>query len=175
MTIRRQSQGFSRGSSSYRGVTFHPSGVLYDVCAHSMPAHPSTAFRTHNKVKPEPGILPWHLLPLQRHLPPLCCLPCFMLMHRALTADYWPRRAPWLRKSQPAARVSRPHLHLASDSCVQAAGRRALASQAASTSTWAWMSRRRRAASLEHVLAQWLLAATLPPSPTACSEPLKGL
>ena len=27
MTVRRQSQGFSRGSSSYRGVTFHPSGA----------------------------------------------------------------------------------------------------------------------------------------------------
>ena len=27
MTVRRQSQGFSRGSSTYRGVTFHPSGA----------------------------------------------------------------------------------------------------------------------------------------------------
>eukprot|EP00798_Chlamydomonas_sp_ICE-L_P008772 gene8772-33639_t len=26
MAVRRQSQGFSRGSSSYRGVTAHPSG-----------------------------------------------------------------------------------------------------------------------------------------------------
>ena len=26
MAVRRQSQGFSRGSSTYRGVTHHPSG-----------------------------------------------------------------------------------------------------------------------------------------------------
>jgi len=26
MAVRRQSQGFSRGTSSYRGVTHHPSG-----------------------------------------------------------------------------------------------------------------------------------------------------
>lgn len=26
MAVRRQSQGFSRGSSTYRGVTAHPSG-----------------------------------------------------------------------------------------------------------------------------------------------------
>jgi AP2-like factor (euAP2 lineage) len=26
MAVRRQSQGFSRGSSSFRGVTHHPSG-----------------------------------------------------------------------------------------------------------------------------------------------------
>lgn len=26
MAVRRQSQGFSRGSSAYRGVTHHPSG-----------------------------------------------------------------------------------------------------------------------------------------------------
>ena len=26
MTLRRQSQGFSRGSSSFRGVTYHPTG-----------------------------------------------------------------------------------------------------------------------------------------------------
>lgn len=27
MAVRRQSQGFSRGTSSYRGVTHHPSGI----------------------------------------------------------------------------------------------------------------------------------------------------
>ena len=27
MTVRRQSQGFSRGSSGFRGVTSHPSGT----------------------------------------------------------------------------------------------------------------------------------------------------
>ena len=26
MAVRRQSQGFSRGSSSFRGVTYHPTG-----------------------------------------------------------------------------------------------------------------------------------------------------
>ena len=31
MTVRRQSQGFSRGSSTYRGVTFHPSGADTDL------------------------------------------------------------------------------------------------------------------------------------------------
>ena len=33
MTVRRQSQGFSRGSSTYRGVTFHPSGALTICCS----------------------------------------------------------------------------------------------------------------------------------------------
>ncbi len=28
MAVRRQSQGFSRGSSSFRGVTYHPTGAL---------------------------------------------------------------------------------------------------------------------------------------------------
>lgn len=28
MAVRRQSQGFSRGSSAFRGVTHHPSGEL---------------------------------------------------------------------------------------------------------------------------------------------------
>ena len=27
MAVRRQSQGFSRGTSTYRGVTHHPSGA----------------------------------------------------------------------------------------------------------------------------------------------------
>lgn len=27
MAVRRQSQGFSRGSSSFRGVTYHPTGA----------------------------------------------------------------------------------------------------------------------------------------------------
>ena len=29
MAVRRQSQGFSRGSSTYRGVTHHPSGKAF--------------------------------------------------------------------------------------------------------------------------------------------------
>ena len=28
MAVRRQSQGFSRGTSTYRGVTHHPSGAI---------------------------------------------------------------------------------------------------------------------------------------------------
>lgn len=33
MTVRRQSQGFSRGSSAYRGVTRHPTGELITLSA----------------------------------------------------------------------------------------------------------------------------------------------
>ncbi len=31
MAVRRQSQGFSRGTSAFRGVTHHPSGALLAV------------------------------------------------------------------------------------------------------------------------------------------------
>lgn len=32
MAVRRQSQGFSRGTSGYRGVTHHPTGAVSDLC-----------------------------------------------------------------------------------------------------------------------------------------------
>ena len=32
MAVRRQSQGFSRGTSAFRGVTHHPSGAPNSAC-----------------------------------------------------------------------------------------------------------------------------------------------
>ncbi len=34
MAVRRQSQGFSRGTSTFRGVTHHPSGGLQLLTTH---------------------------------------------------------------------------------------------------------------------------------------------
>ncbi len=33
MAVRRQSQGFSRGTSAFRGVTHHPSGIWHSALA----------------------------------------------------------------------------------------------------------------------------------------------
>lgn len=38
MAVRRQSQGFARGTSTYRGVTHHPNG-----CAQQLIEHPRLA------------------------------------------------------------------------------------------------------------------------------------
>jgi hypothetical protein len=35
MAVRRQSKGFSRGSSNFRGVTRHPSGTQFPACMHT--------------------------------------------------------------------------------------------------------------------------------------------
>lgn len=47
MAVRRQSQGFSRGTSTYRGVTHHPSGMAQHAC-HACAAF-SFACQTHQK------------------------------------------------------------------------------------------------------------------------------
>ncbi len=37
MAVRRQSQGFSRGSSAFRGVTYHPTGVIWSPTPRPVP------------------------------------------------------------------------------------------------------------------------------------------
>ena len=204
MSVRRQSQGFSRGTSTYRGVTHHPSGeapplqavpALPDLCLsrlhhradlcgrrHGHQAGPALASvgRSHHRCGEARGLY-WTVRHASFSWPPLqaspwaaefasqgclatatwalgslnCCRTCMLgrcpsgspAATLVCLSCLQPVRTGWLPLA--ALAVSLSDLLAASAPaqalcCLQGAGRHALESLAASTSTWACTIRQGR-------------------------------